>query len=55
MEDVYLWYNTLPTIDINYEFDSEAYFEKLLNSEDKWSFVTDDIEALEGSFEGKET
>ncbi|MGE0019480.1 MAG: S41 family peptidase [Draconibacterium sp.] len=55
MEDVYLWYNTLPTIDINYEFDSEAYFEKLLYSEDKWSFVTDDIEALEGSFEGKET
>jgi C-terminal processing protease CtpA/Prc len=55
MEDVYLWYNTLPNIDINYEFDSEAYFDKLLYSEDNWSFVTDDVEALEGSFEGKET
>ncbi len=55
MEDVYLWYKELPSIDIKYEFDSEAYFEKLLFHEDKWSFVTDDIKALEGSFEGKET
>jgi len=55
MDDVYLWYNTLPTIDIRYEFDSKAYFEKLLYTEDKWSFVTDDIKALENSFEGKET
>lgn len=55
MEDVYLWYKDLPNIDIKYEFDSEAYFKKLLFSEDKWSFVTDDIKALEASFEGKET
>lgn len=55
MDDYYLWYSTLPTIDIRYEFDSKAYFDKLLNTEDKWSFVTDDIEALENSFEGKET
>lgn len=55
MEDVYLWENYLPEIDNNYEFDSEAYFDKLLYDEDKWSFITDDIEALEASFEGVET
>ncbi len=55
MNDVYLWYATVPDIDINYEFDTEAYFEKLLNEEDKWSFITDDVEKLEDSFEGIET
>jgi carboxyl-terminal processing protease len=55
MEDIYLWYNTLPVIDILYEFDSKAYFDKLLYEEDKWSFITDDIVALEKSFEGVET
>lgn len=55
MEDVYLWYKEIPTIDIKKETDPMAYFEKLLFSEDKWSFITDDVEALEGSFEGKET
>lgn len=55
MEDVYLWYKMIPTIDIKYEFDSKAYFEKLVYTEDKWSFVTDDVKKLEDSFEGKET
>lgn len=55
MEDVYLWEQYLPTIDIKYEFDSEKYFDKLLYTEDKWSFITDDIEALEASFQGVET
>lgn len=55
MEDVYLWEKYLPEIDIRYEFDSKAYYDKLLYSEDKWSFITDDIEALEASFQGVET
>ena len=55
MNDVYLWYLTVPVIDINYEPDSKAYFEKLLNEEDKWSFITDDVKKLEDSFEGIET
>jgi C-terminal processing protease CtpA/Prc len=55
MQDVYLWYATLPDIDIRYEFDTKAYFEKLLNKEDKWSFITEDAKKLEDSFEGKET
>lgn len=54
MEDVYLWYNELPSIDIRYEFDSKEYFDKLLYTEDKWSFLTDDIQALENSFSGIE-
>ena len=55
MEDVYLWEQYLPNIDIKTEFDSKEYFDKLLYSEDKWSFITDDIQALEDSFNGVET
>lgn len=55
MKDVYLWYAAVPDIDINYEFDTKAYFEKLLHYEDKWSFITDDVKKLEESFEGIET
>lgn len=55
MNDFYFWYSTLPDIDILYEFDTEAYFEKLLNKEDKWSFITEDVKKLEDSFQGIET
>ncbi len=55
MTEVYLWYKTVPDIDVRYEFDTKAYFKKLIFSEDKWSFVTDDAKKLEDSFEGKET
>ncbi|HDR50890.1 MAG TPA: peptidase S41, partial [Mariniphaga anaerophila] len=55
MTDIYLWYRYLPNIDIKYEMDSKAYFDKLLYDEDKWSFITDDVKALESSFEGVET
>jgi len=55
MEDIYLWYKEIPDIDIRYELDPKAYFEKILYEEDKWSFITEDVEALESSFEGVET
>ncbi|NOR73952.1 MAG: hypothetical protein GQ525_02210 [Draconibacterium sp.] len=56
MEDVYLWAAETPDIDPLIETDSEAYFDKMVYSdEDKWSFITDDIEALENSFSGIET
>ncbi|MCF6333974.1 MAG: S41 family peptidase [Draconibacterium sp.] len=55
MKDIYLWYDKLPEIDTKYEFDSKAYFDKLLYIDDKWSFVTDDVVALENSFAGIET
>ncbi len=55
MEDVYLWEAYLPEIDNKIEPDSKKYFHKLLYEEDKWSFITDDIEALEASFAGVET
>ena len=54
MTDVYLWYDKLPDIDIRYETNSMEYFQKLLYSEDKWSFITDDITAFEQSLEGIE-
>ncbi|MCF6356621.1 MAG: S41 family peptidase [Draconibacterium sp.] len=56
MEDIYLWADDIPDIDPLTETDSKAYFDKLVYSEDdKWSFITDDIEALENSFQGIET
>ncbi len=55
MTDVYLWYDKMPDIDIRYEFDSKEYFDKLLYTDDKWSYITDDISAFENSLEGKET
>lgn len=55
MGDIYLWSDFVPEFDIRYEFDSKEYFEKLLYKDDKWSFVTDDIQALENSFAGIET
>lgn len=54
MEDVYYWNKFLPSINIRYEFDSKAYFNKLLYTEDKWSFITEDVVALEESYQGIE-
>ena len=54
MSDIYLWNNQLPNINYKYENDSKEYFYNLLYEEDKWSYITDDIEALENSFEGIE-
>jgi hypothetical protein len=55
MTDAYLWYDEMPAINIRYEFDSKAYFKKLLYNEDKWSIVTDNRSELEGSLSGVET
>ncbi len=55
MTDIYLWNEEVPDIDIRYEFDSQEYFNKLLFEEDKWSYITEDIEKLEDSFQGIET
>ncbi len=54
MTDVYLWYDKMPVIDIKYETDPRVYFDKLLYSEDRWSYITDDITAFEGSLQGIE-
>ena len=55
MNDLYLWSKELPTtIDIKYETDSKAYFNKLLYKDDKWSYITDDITTWENSLQGVE-
>jgi len=54
MEDVYLWNEELPNIDIKYEFDTKEYFDKLLFEEDKWSFVTEDMDEWVNSLQGIE-
>jgi len=55
MEIYYYWNDKLPDINYKYEADSKEYFDKLLYEDDRWSFATDDIDALEASFEGVET
>jgi carboxyl-terminal processing protease len=54
MKDLYLWYDKMPTIDIKYETDSKAYFYKLLYSDDKWSYITDDAASFVNSLQGIE-
>jgi len=55
MSDVYYWADELPNIDYTKEADSKDYFDKLLYEDDKWSYITDDVDALENSFQGIET
>lgn len=55
MDEVYLWQEQMPrNIDINNEPDPIKYFDKLLYQDDKWSFITDDVEGLLNGFEGRE-
>lgn len=54
MTDLYLWYDKMPTIDIKYETDSKAYFGKLLYTDDKWSYITDDATSFLNSLQGIE-
>ncbi len=57
MEEVYLWEKHIPdTLDVRYEFDEFEFYEKLCyRKEDRWSFITDDVEALLEGGEGVET
>src|SRR5690554_1845125 len=52
MTDIYYWADNVPDIDVRYEADPEEYFDKLLHAEDKWSYITDDVQQLEDSFQG---
>jgi C-terminal processing protease CtpA/Prc len=57
MEEVYLWEQHIPdTLDVRYEFDEFEFFEKLCyRKEDRWSFLTDDVQTLLEGGEGVET
>lgn len=53
MELAYFWNKEMPDYDYKLEEDPEAYFYKLLKEpDDRWSFITDDIDALNAYFEG---
>jgi len=56
MNDLYLWKDFIPQdIDKTAELDPEAYFKKLLyKPTDRWSYITDDYEALINRFKGIE-
>jgi carboxyl-terminal processing protease len=56
LNQYYLWEDNIPqNINRKQEFDSKAYFEKLLfKPTDRWSFITEDYESLINSFKGIE-
>lgn len=54
MDYYYLWESKMPYLDITRETDSKKYFEKLLYSEDRYSFISDDAEGLLNSLNGVE-
>ncbi len=57
MNEMYLWDDFIPqNIDINKEVDPKILFEKLLfKPTDRWSYITDDKQALANSLKGIET
>ncbi|WP_423129114.1 S41 family peptidase [Gaoshiqia sp. Z1-71] len=53
MEDLYFWNNKIPNIDETKEADSEEYFYKLVyDTEDEWSWITDDYPSLAAEYSG---
>jgi carboxyl-terminal processing protease len=54
MNDVYLWEKYIPDMDPDIQPDPEAFFYDLLYEEDRYSWITDDYQALEDMFEGIE-
>jgi membrane-associated protease RseP (regulator of RpoE activity) len=49
----YLWNSTLPAkINPDTASNTKTFFNRLLNSADKWSWITDDYEALSNEFAG---
>ncbi|WP_319503130.1 S41 family peptidase [uncultured Draconibacterium sp.] len=54
MDDKYFWNEDMPNLNYNYETDSKEYFYKLLDEDDRFSWITDDVQELLASFEGNE-
>lgn len=48
----YYWTDKMPDIDYTKESDPKEYFEKLLVSEDLYSFISDDAESVLNGFDG---
>ena len=54
MDEVYFWNKTLPaSVNFKTKTDPEAFFYELVyKTEDKWSYITDDYEALQADLSG---
>lgn len=52
MNDVYLWEAYMPDLDPDYQNDPDQYFNDLLYSADKYSWIVDDYEELIAMFDG---
>ncbi|WP_430813886.1 S41 family peptidase [Carboxylicivirga sp. RSCT41] len=53
MEFAYFWNTDMPDLDYTQEADTYEFFDKLLYTQvDRWSFITDDVEALNNYFSG---
>ena len=55
MSDYYLWYKYMPTLNYKTQSDTEEYFESLLYSGDRFSFILDDADSYFDSEEGIST
>lgn len=52
MKEVYLWEKNMPDINYTTEPDTKEYFKKLLYVDDKWSYITDNYNELNGALQG---
>ncbi|MBK3518690.1 S41 family peptidase [Carboxylicivirga marina] len=53
MDFAYFWNTSMPEVDYEWEEDTYELFDKLLfTSVDRWSFLTDDVDALNNYFSG---
>lgn len=51
-DDIYLWNENLPKVDINNEPDPYAFFDKLKYDEDYWSMLTDNVNGFNDNIAG---
>lgn len=51
----YLWNDKLPNIKTNAKTDPFSFFDNMKYEEDRWSTLTNDVQAMQESFSGEET
>ena len=55
LQDVYLWSSEIPAVDVTTETDPIAMVERIKNTADHWTTLTDDVANLNDSFAGEGT
>lgn len=55
MSDYYYWVDEMPNLDYTKQPDTKDFFYDLLSSEDRFSYISSDADAMLGNFEGRYT